>query len=167
MDLVICSLIQFAQENEKSEPFSHRKKVRISLIWWARVDSNHRSIKQQIYSLSPLATREHAHIHFCHPAFVLPADLFSLPHLLWFVKKFFQLSFFDLCSAAAGAGLLAYFITGGRFCQRVISSFLQGAQNTSKFCWVLSFFHLYFIIKCSGNRDWARGFGLPQASARQ
>ena len=155
-----------AEQNEKSEPFSHRKKVRIFLIWWARVDSNHRSIKQQIYSLSPLATREHAHIHFCHPALVLPADLFSLPRLLWFVKKFFQLSFFDLCSAAAGAGLLAYFITGGRFCQRLISSFLQGAQNTSKFCWVLSFFHLYFIIKCSGNRDWARGFGLPQASAR-
>ena len=28
------------------------------IIWWERVDSNHRSIKQQIYSLSPLATRE-------------------------------------------------------------------------------------------------------------
>lgn len=26
--------------------------------WWELVDSNHRSIKQQIYSLSPLATRE-------------------------------------------------------------------------------------------------------------
>ncbi len=70
MDLVICSQIQFAQENEKSEPFSYRKKVRIFLIWWARVDSNHRSIKQQIYSLSPLATREHAHIHFRGVRFV-------------------------------------------------------------------------------------------------
>ena len=68
MDLVICSLIQFNRENEKSEPFSHRKKVRIFLIWWARVDSNHRSIKQQIYSLSPLATREHALILFGRPA---------------------------------------------------------------------------------------------------
>ena len=29
-----------------------------SLFWWERVDSNHRSWKQQIYSLSPLATRE-------------------------------------------------------------------------------------------------------------
>ena len=36
--------------------------------WWARVDSNHRSIKQQIYSLSPLATREHALILFGRPA---------------------------------------------------------------------------------------------------
>ena len=35
MDLVICSLIQFTQENEKSEPFSYRKKVRIFLVWWA------------------------------------------------------------------------------------------------------------------------------------
>ena len=31
---------------------------------WAKVDSNHRSNKQQIYSLSPLATREFAHIWF-------------------------------------------------------------------------------------------------------
>ena len=30
---------------------------------WAEVDSNHRSNLQQIYSLSPLATRESA--HFC------------------------------------------------------------------------------------------------------
>ena len=31
------------KENEKSEPFSNRKQVRIFLVWWARVDSNHRS----------------------------------------------------------------------------------------------------------------------------
>ena len=31
-------------------------------IYWAEVDSNHRSKLQQIYSLSPLATRESAHI---------------------------------------------------------------------------------------------------------
>ena len=36
----------------------------ITGFWWELVDSNHRSIKQQIYSLSPLATREHAHILF-------------------------------------------------------------------------------------------------------
>ena len=33
-------------------------------FWWGKVDSNHRSYKQQIYSLSPLATREFPHIHF-------------------------------------------------------------------------------------------------------
>ena len=31
--------------------------------WWGRVDSNHRRHSQQIYSLSPLATREHPRIH--------------------------------------------------------------------------------------------------------
>ena len=31
-------------------------------FWWERVDSNHRSYKQQIYSLSPLATRELSHM---------------------------------------------------------------------------------------------------------
>ena len=30
---------------------------------WGRVDSNHRRHCQQIYSLSPLATREHPHMH--------------------------------------------------------------------------------------------------------
>ena len=34
------------------------------IIWWERVDSNHRSHRQQIYSLSPLATRELSHIQF-------------------------------------------------------------------------------------------------------
>ena len=31
-------------------------------FWWGRTDSNHRSDTQQIYSLSPLATRELPHI---------------------------------------------------------------------------------------------------------
>ena len=35
-----------------------------SFYWWGKVDSNHRSYKQQIYSLSPLATREFPQIHF-------------------------------------------------------------------------------------------------------
>ena len=30
----------------------------LALTWWRRVDSNHRSETQQIYSLPPLATRE-------------------------------------------------------------------------------------------------------------
>ena len=31
-------------------------------MWWGKVASNHRSYKQQIYSLSPLATREFPHM---------------------------------------------------------------------------------------------------------
>ena len=34
-------------------------------IKWTVVDSNHRSNLQQIYSLSPLATRESAHLSMC------------------------------------------------------------------------------------------------------
>ena len=33
-----------------------------SAFWWGMVDSNHRRHRQQIYSLSPLATREIPHI---------------------------------------------------------------------------------------------------------
>ena len=36
----------------------------ITVFWWELVDSNHRSITQQIYSLSPLATRESSPIQF-------------------------------------------------------------------------------------------------------
>ena len=32
------------------------------IIWWGKMDSNHRRHCQQIYSLSPLATREFPHI---------------------------------------------------------------------------------------------------------
>ena len=36
--------------------------VQRPLPWWERVDSNHRSRRQQIYSLPPLATRERSQI---------------------------------------------------------------------------------------------------------
>ena len=36
--------------------------VQRPLPWWERVDSNHRSRRQQIYSLPPLATRERSHM---------------------------------------------------------------------------------------------------------
>ena len=36
----------------------------VFFVWWERVDLNHRSRWQQIYSLPPLATREHSHIQF-------------------------------------------------------------------------------------------------------
>ena len=44
---------------------------------WAEVDSNHRSNLQQIYSLSPLATRESAHFTG-HPADTLTIIYFTI-----------------------------------------------------------------------------------------
>ena len=46
----------------KRKKISSRRK-RLLDIWWGMVDSNHRRHRQQIYSLSPLATREIPHIH--------------------------------------------------------------------------------------------------------
>ena len=38
--------------------------VKIAILtWWGKMDSNHRRHCQQIYSLSPLATREFPHIY--------------------------------------------------------------------------------------------------------
>ena len=36
--------------------------IKLATTWWGKVDSNHRRHCQQIYSLSPLATREFPHI---------------------------------------------------------------------------------------------------------
>ena len=43
------------------KPDSSGRQIRF-LSWWERMDSNHRSWKQQIYSLPPLATRERFHL---------------------------------------------------------------------------------------------------------
>ena len=56
-------LFEAVDKNKKPEPVADRHKVRISLLWWGMVDSNHRRHRQQIYSLSPLATREIPHMH--------------------------------------------------------------------------------------------------------
>ena len=53
--------------NGRSAPRSNlckkKRDAQLSIaFWWERVDSNHRSYKQQIYSLSPLATREFPHV---------------------------------------------------------------------------------------------------------
>ena len=49
-----------------NHPFPTKKKTDVPAVhrfsWWERVDSNHRSQRQQIYSLPPLATRERSHI---------------------------------------------------------------------------------------------------------
>ncbi len=49
-------------KRQKSESIANWHEVRISELWWERVDSNHRSYQQQIYSLPPLAARELSHI---------------------------------------------------------------------------------------------------------
>ena len=55
----ISDIICQRQTSFKKVTFVSRQKWLFS--WWERVDSNHRSWKQQIYSLSPLATREPPH----------------------------------------------------------------------------------------------------------
>ncbi len=47
----------FSRRQKKNATFQLRS-------WWGKVDSNHRRHSQQIYSLSPLATREFPHMQF-------------------------------------------------------------------------------------------------------
>ena len=162
------------KENEKSEPFSNRKQVRIFLVWWARVDYASRAAKnsppgcfcpffcdgaaavrihppslwegyyktetpvpgsdtgvlggrgwirtteaekQQIYSLSPLATREHAQILFTSVA----------GRLVYFIRlrAICQLLFSDFCSFSAE--------TVGRVS---FGSDVSGARNPARRQWL-------------------------------
>ena len=77
------SICNVPNKNKKPKSIPHREEVRISHVWWGKVDSNHRSYKQQIYSLSPLATREFPQI------FSSCRNLFMIPHILQIVKHFF------------------------------------------------------------------------------
>ena len=45
--------------------FTHKKNTLASVLfmWWTGVDSNHRKLSWQIYSLLPLATREPVHTY--------------------------------------------------------------------------------------------------------
>ena len=51
---------------------------KIGDFWWGRTDSNHRSETQQIYSLSPLATRELPHMRLCLEDWVIIAWIWDL-----------------------------------------------------------------------------------------
>ena len=82
-------------ENQLSKPpiFNDTAKKKdcdiffITVFWWELVDSNHRSIKQQIYSLSPLATRESSPIQFV--AAVSPGDVCYYSRGLFKMQAFF------------------------------------------------------------------------------
>ena len=49
-------------DNKFKKRMKHPGDQNMLQSWWERVDSDHRSETQQIYSLPPLATREHSHI---------------------------------------------------------------------------------------------------------
>ena len=67
---LISSLEKVAAEREKRREKNDKRKeqkekatLRATFsFWWGMVDSNHRRRCQQIYSLSPLATREIPHM---------------------------------------------------------------------------------------------------------
>lgn len=70
-------------------------------FWWELVDSNHRSITQQIYSLSPLATRESSHLFSCAVLFALTCQVLvyyskgTREMQVFFQKKFVDNSLFE------------------------------------------------------------------------
>ena len=57
--------LQCKNKNNHSRPTPGCSNYYGCFSWWGMVDSNHRRHSQQIYSLSPLATREIPHIYFC------------------------------------------------------------------------------------------------------
>ena len=86
------------------------------IIWWGKVDSNHRSVKQQIYSLSPLATREFPHI-FCLNG-VGAGRRIRTPDLLITNQLLYRLSYTGTSQAER-----VYYSQAGDGCQAFFSVF--------------------------------------------
>ena len=88
----ICELLSYPKKTKNPNPSPIGNRFGFFLFGgrgWIRTTE---AEKQQIYSLSPLATREHAHIHFLCPS---PDDLFILSCRKAFVNCFF--TFFFKC----------------------------------------------------------------------
>ena len=66
-------------------------------FWWGMVDSNHRRRCQQIYSLSPLATREIPHIQYGIGA----GGRIRTPDLLITNQLLYQLSYTSISISVA------------------------------------------------------------------
>ena len=79
-------------------------------LWWERVDSNHRSRRQQIYSLPPLATREHSHMQLKNGG---AGGRIRTPDLLITNQLLYQLSY--------TSKQLIYYSIPPRFCQALFS----------------------------------------------
>ena len=81
--------------NEKQE-ICHTASL---LFWWGKVDSNHRRHSQQIYSLSPLATREFPHIQLCKSGLPGAGRRTRTPGLLITNQLLYQLSYTSISRA--------------------------------------------------------------------
>ena len=81
--------------------YPHQKNIpagqtTVGNIWWGMVDSNHRRRCQQIYSLSPLATREIPHIQYGIGA----GGRIRTPDLLITNQLLYQLSYTSISISA-------------------------------------------------------------------
>ena len=101
------SAISPAQQISPGEARYHAPKANITekaspktcFFWWRRMDSNHRSRRQQIYSLPPLATREFPHIHFAALRKIGAGRRTRTPDLLITNQLLYQLSYTSTLSA--------------------------------------------------------------------
>ena len=109
--------------NEENRQFLAGFRVPIFLDYtplWEIVDSNHRRHCQQIYSLSPLATREISHA-------LRAGGRIWTPDLLITNQLLYQLSYTSACLNALGATALAIILHAGV----VVKRFFRGSRILS------------------------------------
>ena len=116
-------LFEVVDKNKKPEPVADRHQVRISLLWWGMVDSNHRRHRQQIYSLSPLATREFPHIQF---ALGGAGGRTRTPDLLITNQLLYQLSYTSIqCDPSVAPDNMIYYTTLRSVCQAFFQKYFS------------------------------------------
>ena len=91
----------FLQPVQTQFPIKKQKTCHIAslLFWWGMVDSNHRRHSQQIYSLSPLATREIPHMNLSMPLSLGAGRRTRTPDLLITNQLLYQLSYTSISRA--------------------------------------------------------------------
>ena len=109
-------------------PDSSGRQIR-HLSWWGRVDSNHRRHCQQIYSLSPLATREHPHMRFTHQGKDGAGRRIRTPDLLITNQLLYRLSYTSRKSSEG------YNSKSDHICQHQNKSFPAADVGLSMMCY--------------------------------
>ena len=111
-----------------------------AFFWWERVDSDHRSQRQQIYSLPPLATRERSHIRLSRGRVDGAGGRIRTPDLLITNQLLYRLSY-----TSGFLTRLRYYSMRRGVCQYHFSKKLCNLKF-AQFCRKIAWENRFFVV---------------------
>ncbi len=117
-----------------------------AFFWWERVDSDHRSQRQQIYSLPPLATRERSHIRLSRGRVDGAGGRIRTPDLLITNQLLYRLSY-----TSGFLTRLRYYSMRRGVCQYHFSKKLCNLKF-AQFCRKIAWEDRFFVVFVKGGK---------------